>query len=135
MGCDIAIYFEEKDYTGKWKEIQVSPNAIIPENRFYQVWAFLFGVRNEPEWEYKPLFANRGIPLDFSIKEVKEDYENTYCDWHSYSYITADEVENLQWPDELKDCYFRVFLEYVFPRISHRYERPENHRMTVCFHS
>ncbi len=136
MGCDIAIYFEEKDYTGKWKEVEVKPNNILPDSRYYQVWAFLFNVRNDDEWGYKNFpFERRGLPEDCSIPGLKEQYEDDYGDWHSHTYLTADEVENIQWPDDLKDCYFKIFLEYIFPAISTTYEKLENHRMTVCFHS
>jgi hypothetical protein len=31
VGCDISLSFEEKDYTGIWKEVDVKPNEIIPK--------------------------------------------------------------------------------------------------------
>jgi len=134
MGCDICIYFEEKNYEGKWKEIKISPSNILPDGRYYQVWAFLFGVRNDEKWNYNPLFPFRGLPEDCSMHDVREDYEDSYSDLHSWTYVLASEVENIKWPDELKDCYFRMFLEYVFPLVSTTFEPMENHRMTVCFH-
>ncbi len=136
MGCDIALYFEEKDYTGIWKEVEVKPNNILPEERYYQVWGFLFNVRNEDKWEYTDHpFASRGFPEDCITQDLREDYENTYSDWHSWTYLYANEVDNIKWPEELKDCYFKLFLEYVFPLISSSWERPENIRMIACFHS
>lgn len=133
MGCDIAIYFEEKDYTGKWKEVEVKPNNILPKGRCYKIWAFLFGVRNEEEWGYNPLFAYRGLPEDCSMKDIIEDYED--YSGHSWTYLYANEVENIVWPEEFQDYYFKIFLEYVFPNVSTIYEKPENIRMIVCFHS
>jgi len=136
MGCDIFLYFEEKDDKDRWKEIEVTPRSILPEGRHYYAWSFLFGVRDCPEFGLdQPLFARRGLPDDFSIKDVREDYENLYSDLHSWTYIYANEVENIEWPDDLKDCYFKVFLEWVFPQIYTSYELPENLRMTVCFHN
>ncbi len=135
MGCDIALYFEEFSYTGSWKEVEVKPNNILPESRFYEVWAFLFDVRNDEKWNYSNHpFARRGFPQDCSMKDVKEDYENTYSDWHSWTYIYLNEVENIIWPDSLKDCYFKLFLENIFPLISNE-TCPKNQRMIACFHS
>lgn len=133
MGCDISIAIEEKDHKGKWKEVNVSPYNILPGERYYKAWAFLFNVRNEKEWGYNGHpFERRGLPLGCHIKDLKEDYENTYSDWHSWSYINSNEVENIIWPEDLKDCYFKVFLEYVLPRLSTVTCRET--RMIVCFH-
>ena len=136
MGCDIFIVFEEKDYTGSWKEVIVEPGNIYPEDRHYEAWSFLFGVRNDPKWKYtSPCFPRRGVPEDCSIKELIEDYKNIDDYYHSYTYLHANEIECLEWPDSLKDCYFKIFLDYVFPRISKSYNRLENIRMIVYFHS
>lgn len=136
MGCDIFLYFEEKDYLGKWKEVEVKPNNILPESRYYEPWSFLFGVNDNLEWGFeKPLFANRGLPEDCSMKDVLEDYKNPYSDLHSWTYVYANEVSDLVWLDNLKDCYFRIFLEWVFPQLSTSYRSLKNIRMTVCFHS
>jgi hypothetical protein len=135
MGCDIAIYIEEKDYLGNWKEVEVHPNSILPEERYYDVWAFLFNVRNgeygNPKYK-DPVFPVRGIPTDCSMKDIIEDFENIYSDWHSWSYLYYQEVEKIEWPDEMKDCYFRIFLENVFPVC--QTSVCNEVRMIVCFH-
>ncbi len=135
MGCDISIYIEEKDYLGKWKEVIVHPNDILPESRHYDVWAFLFNVRNgeygNPKYK-ETAFPLRGIPDDCSMKDIIEDYENTYSDLHSWSHFYYNEVEKINWPDHLEDCYFRIFLENVFP-LCHT-AVGNDVRMTVCFH-
>jgi hypothetical protein len=132
MGCDISIYIEEK-IDNVWQEVEISPGEILPEDRYYKCWGFLFDVRNEPEWGFKnPSFVRRGLPEDCINKGLREDYENTYSDWHSWSYITSEEIEGIEWPEELKECYFRVFLEYILPRCQTWVCRET--RMIVCFH-
>lgn len=135
MGCDIAIYIEEKDYLGQWKEVNVHPDNILPECRYYDVWAFLFNVRNgeygNPKYS-NPIFPLRGLPEDCSMKDVIEDYKDTYSDLHSWSYLNYNEVGDIDWPEDLKDCYFRLFLENVFPLCNTG--TCNEVRMIVCFH-
>ena len=99
MGCDIHLDFERKDHKGIWKEVIVTPQNILPDERNYTLFAFLFNVRNSTSEVHK--FSGRGIPLDCSIKSLIEDYENTYSDFHSWTYIYASELEKIQWPENL----------------------------------
>jgi len=134
MGCDIAIYIEEQDQEGHWKEVEIKPNNILPKYRYYKVWAFLFDVRNEAEWGFtEHPFVRRGLPDDCSMQDLREDYENTYSDWHSWSYILASEVESIKWPKDIEDCHMKIFLEWVFPSLCTSWYSKEI-RMTVCFH-
>lgn len=131
MGCDIHLYFEEKDHTGKWKEVLVTPDNILPDGRNYPLWAFLFNVRNDLQCRFRQHpFASRGLPEDCSIKYIKE---NICVDIHSLTYIYANEVDSIEWPEDFEDCYFKIFLEYVFPEISSTYQPLENHRMIIWF--
>ena len=114
MGCDIHLYFEKINHKGIWEQVEITPEEIIPDDRSYYLFAFLFNVRNYEEFKI-PIskFSNRGIPEDSCIEKVIE-YE---C-LHSITYILGSEISQIIWPEDLKDCYFRIFLQNVFPRIS-----------------
>lgn len=134
MGCDIAIYIEEQNSEGVWKEVEVKPGNILPEYRHYKIWAFLFNVRNEAEWGFVDHpFSRRGLPADCSMEDVREDYEDMYSDWHSWSYILVSEIDKINWPQEFNEYYFKIFIDYVFPTLS-TMTCPKEIRMVVCFH-
>lgn len=124
MGCDIHIFLEKKDINGYWKSTTM-PWGILPDDRHYAVFAFLFGVRGDPGMGGK--FASRGIP------EGVEFYVSHSVDFHSHSYIYLNEVKKIKkWPKEIEECYFQVFLENVWPRMC-GFKEEKNHRMIVAF--
>lgn len=109
MGCDIHISLEIMNIDGKWQEDTRMCDAIIPDERFYKVWGFLFDIRCDADYLEFP-YASEGWPEDVTI----EDNE----DFHSHTVINYDPVvfDQLRWPKELSDCYFRTFLEHVWGR-------------------
>ena len=107
MGCDIHVSMEIMDKDGVWHRDERIPGELIPDERWYYVWGFLFGVRGtHDEIPYHYL----GWPED----AVTEDSEI----FHSHTVIEYDEdaFEKIDWPDDLKECYWRIFLEYVWGR-------------------
>jgi len=133
MGCDIDIFLEIKKPAEDWKPYEDLTDQLYPDERNYETWGFLFGVRTD---DYEGLFVSRGWPEDNAHKELEEKWDgdpyNT-PDWHSYSYMTLDEAEKIKWPEELQESYFCIFCEYVWPLLK-GYSKDE-HRMLVRFNS
>ncbi len=115
MGCDIHLYFEQKDKNGKWKEIEF-PECIVPNDRRYGLFSFLANVRNNESWNITPQFPDRGIPDDTSMP--KEETDDFWIGDHSFTYAYLDEILKSPWKEaELDHCYFKIFCEYVIPRL------------------
>jgi len=133
MGCDIDVLFEIKNPGEDWKPYEDLPEQLYPDERNYEPWGFLFGVRSH---EYDPLFENRGWPEDNAHKQWEEKWDgdpyNTPT-WHNFSYMTLDEAKNIKWPEELKGSYFYIFCEYIWPRLK-GFSKNE-FRMLVRFNS
>lgn len=111
MGCDIHLYFEQKDSDNNWKRIFI-PESLIPDDRNYSLFGFLAGVRNPHR---RPLFSNRGIPKDTSFPSNNPDF---WLGEHSFTYAYLDEILNAPWHENgLHNTYFYVFCAYVLPRL------------------
>ncbi len=121
MGCDIHLYFEMKNKSGEWKEI-IFNKKLLPDDRNYILFSFLADVRNfyERGEQITPQFANRGIPCDTSMP--KED-DKFFIGDHSFTHAYLDELLEAPWDEckietyDLSKCYFRIFCEYILPRL------------------
>jgi hypothetical protein len=108
MGCDIHLYIEVKTENG-W-ELYAHPNI----KRNYSLFAKLANVRNENK-HIIPIDNPRGLPKDISYL-VKKEYEYMGSDVHSTSFISMNEIEELQkWINTTKlfgDSYLDNDLEH-----------------------
>ena len=93
MGCDIHGWVEIKEYqwTNYWSTA-ISVSAIVGRN--YDMFALLFGVRNDAH--FVPVAEDRGIPDD-ATDIVKGDFAHWGMDGHSPSYITWQEIQQIDW--------------------------------------
>jgi hypothetical protein len=89
MGCDIHGFIE----VGSQGEWVMYKNIKEYVNRNYDMFGLLFDVRNY--CGYDPIAARRGLPADVS-DETRESYGRT-TDYHSASYITAQELAAIDW--------------------------------------
>ena len=114
MGCDIHLHFEKRDENGIWHKIAV-PEDLLPDDRDYDVFSFLAGVRNELCDDNQGQFAFLGIPKDTCA--VEEDLGD-----HSFTHAYIDEVLKAPWKRaKLDGDYFYVFCAHVLPRLLHGY--------------
>lgn len=127
MGCDIEILIEGKNSEGNWEEIELSPYELYPDERWYDLWGFLFGIRGD-FWK-KGVFDARGLPNDCSDLDWKEDHASNVSgdpynmgNWFGYTYILLHEIKDIQWPKEFDGCYFKDFLNYIIPRLMSSYK-------------
>jgi len=108
MGCDIH-FFKEVKINGKW---HFYGEADIDRN--YELFAFLAGVRNYDN--VTPIAKDRGLPND--ISDVTKLFVNQWKgDGHSYSYLEACEMEELEKYFENRResiCYTKYPLGYLF---------------------
>ncbi len=108
MGCDIHLFFEHK-IDDEWHQIEI-PELLFPDDRNYELFYTLAGVRGDNSEYHEPLFPSRGIPKDSAGKEWSKN-----IDYHNHTYAYLDEITR-----ELKRfpiSYFYVFCEYVLPRL------------------
>lgn len=98
MGCDIHLHTEIK-LNGEWYGYG-APNIL----RSYKLFGKMAGVRSD---EVEPISMPKGLPDDCS-KVVKFASDKMGIDGHSHSYLTADEIL------ELEDWYAREFND-IFP--------------------
>lgn len=113
MGCDIHLHFERKNKDGSWDKIHID-SCLLPDDRNYDIFAFLAGVRNFGENPYVPIFPERGIPVDCSYN--KEDWEDG-C-YHSETYAYLNEILEAPWENSNSDNeYFIVFCRMILPRL------------------
>lgn len=90
MGTDIHGVFQRRDQsTGKWLDVP----SEYEENRHYQLFAVLAGVRNGRGFAgvitgtpVTPIAEPRGLPEDFEVVDG-EDHGD-----HTHSWLTADEI-------------------------------------------
>lgn len=107
MGCDIEGWIEVRkyDWSQEWLGCMDIESVV---NRNYQMFGALFGVRNYDR--FNPTAPNRGFPSDVS-DEVKVAYEVWASCAHSTSWITLQEIKNINWDEsgeelsERIDCY------------------------------
>jgi hypothetical protein len=119
MGCDIHLYVEKKDKSGKWvtadnwdKTKDVDYERRFYSSRNYSLFAILADVRNEcglaakygfsrlvPDAEddiYIPISAPRGLPCG-ATPEVRAAAEHWEGDGHSYSWLLLSEILAYDW--------------------------------------
>jgi hypothetical protein len=137
MGCDIHLYFEKKNNQGKWEKIEID-ERLLPDDRDYQVFSFLAGVRNYwKEFQIEPQFADRGIPEDSSCPIGETN--NFWIGDHSFTHAYLNEILVAPWSTYLLDeCYFIIFCAYVLPRLCSFYifltkEEERNIRVIMGF--
>lgn len=120
MGTDIHGVFQRQTADG-WEDVP----SKYEENRHYQLFAVLAGVRNGYGFAgiptggvVKPISEPRGLPADFEVvddqhpvsaeyfrqiwryeytKEGDDDFGRIWMGDHSYSWLTADEI--LEWAE------------------------------------
>lgn len=107
MGCDIHGWIEVRKYN--WSEdwdACMDIQSIVGRN--YRMFGALFDVRNYDQ--FNSTAPDRGLPADVS-DEVKAAYEHWENDAHSASWITLQEIKNINWdecgesPSERIDAY------------------------------
>jgi hypothetical protein len=117
VGCDSHVYIEVKGRNGRWglredKERYRArrdrenldynemrdlwhPAVEYLTDRNYRLFAALADVRNSGD-SIKPLFPNRGVPLDASKAALKR---LDCCDYHSHTYFTLQELMDVDWDE------------------------------------
>lgn len=119
MGCDIHLWFEKKNGDGKWERINI-PDNLIPDDRNYEVFAFLADVRNRFPNPITPQFCDRHKPTDTECDGSDYD-DNFWLGDHSFTHAYIQEILKAPWEQySLQDCYFIIFCKYILPRLSHR---------------
>lgn len=118
MGCDIHLYFEKK-VRGKWVPFTDIPKSEYPDERDYNVFGLLAGVRHSYKKDY---FGGRGIPQDTSYVEPTDDEDDDdlpskpWIGDHSFTYATIHELKKVDWGKYLDyEPYFSHFLKKLFP--------------------
>lgn len=87
MGCDIHVYVESRpDPATAWTPF----GGRINPGRDYRLFNLIAGVRADED-SPAPLFTLRGLPEGLSYY-AQEDYDEASSDWHSMTWITADEL-------------------------------------------
>jgi len=116
MGCDIHLYLEKKNNQGVWEHYPI-PLEDLPDNRNYQVFALLAGVRGRVKKTY---FARRGIPEDTSYRDpllneslVEDDIP--YLGEHSFTFASIKELKKVKWDEAEFSDQWPLFLEKHFP--------------------
>jgi preprotein translocase subunit SecE len=117
MGCDIHLYIEKKS-RGIWKPFDQIPREDYPDERNYNVFALLAGVRGQYKKVY---FPNRGIPVDTSYRDKNGPEVDSFI-WlgdHSFTYATIHELKKVNWQKYLEyEPQFARFLKQYFPLTS-----------------
>jgi|KBSMisStandDraft_5_1062788.scaffolds.fasta_scaffold59597_5 hypothetical protein len=112
MGCDIHLYFEQKNKEGKWQKIEID-ERLLPDDRNYLLFAFLANVRNYGNSLIKPQFEDRRVPEDSSVDQHFYD-----CSDHSITHAYLNEILAAPWElVGLDKCYFKIFCEEIIPRL------------------
>ncbi len=101
MGCDIHGFVEIKR-NDKWKLSDVE----IPEDRSYDTFAILAGVRNYVN--AIPISEPKGLPEDLSEESKNDDNIQHLEYWqegdgHSFSWLTLKEILDYNWEQEFAD--------------------------------
>lgn len=122
MGCDIHIFIEKKTDQG-WKEVEIE-GWLIPDGRNYALFGFLSHVRGSYEGTEA---MDLGWPED---SELKDDWRHDH--YHTY----LKDIYKWDWPEDLKDNYFKVFFEYIIPRHPElEFVKDKDIRLLVCYDS
>jgi hypothetical protein len=79
-------------------------------DRNYEIYAWLFGVRRRPDipmrWDFQPIAAQRGLPLDASRESVEEHtrHISQYPDeFFGESWVTWSEMQAINWDEPIED--------------------------------
>lgn len=88
MGCDIHPHIEVK-IKGRWEHY-----SCPPIQRWYQLFAKICGVRNNPIWGITAISEPRGLPDDINIVTAL-CYELE--DHHTPTWLSAAELDELIW--------------------------------------
>jgi len=129
MGCDINLWIEKREGS-LWSPCIEIPYCLLPDDRNYDVFGFLAGVRSNENGQ----FNNRGIPEDTSAPEVE-------LGDHSFTYAYLDELLKAPWQREnLHESYFYIFCLHVLPRLLGKYgylspDEERNIRIVMGFDS
>jgi len=109
MGCDIHGLVEIREID-EWYDIFKADLLLL---RNYDMFGCLFGVRNPAN--FKPLFADRGIPDDAcdEMLEAKERLKINYPEIHSASYFTYNEITAVDSEVEAIDYDSRATLKTI----------------------
>ena len=92
MGCDIHLHTEIK-LNGKWQHMS-APHI----RRDYRWFSHMAGVRNNDD--ITPISEPKGLPSDAS-EVTKFDADRWDGDGHNHSYLTADEIVEME--NRIKD--------------------------------
>ncbi len=84
MGCDIYIFIEEQDESGKWRLVEEV------EHFWRSYTAFALLGYNAPRPEVEPTIPLRGLPEDVS-DAVRKEMDGL----HSRGWLTAEEIMGL----------------------------------------
>jgi hypothetical protein len=136
MGCDIHLYVEKKDETGKWISADKwTPDPCVEEdeeprmwvhwddrfyrNRNYDLFTILADVRNRRGFAgcvtgtgFNPISVPRGIPEDAS-PEVKRESDHWDGDGHSHSWLTIAELKAYDWTQTTKHVGVVGLMEFA----------------------
>lgn len=132
MGCDIHLHFEKKNKEGKWEPIVID-KKLIPDDRNYDVFTFLAGVRGS----FEGFFPRRGFPEGTTA--CVEETLDSWMGEHSFTHAYLDEILKAPWKEyQLDGCYFHIFCDEVLPRLvceygSCNYEEQRNIRVVMGF--
>lgn len=117
MGCDIHLYVERRDAEGNWNSADTwfsdpddptrkslykwGPGLArvagpIYDDRNYDLFAILAGVRNGRGDGFTPISEPRGMPKDASL-DVAAASESMDSDGHSHSWLTLQEILRYDW--------------------------------------
>lgn len=125
IGCDIHGVVEI-DWRGKYRDegeevdeedrrwMTFIDNVGMWLGRSYDTFGMLFGVRNYANFD--PIAAKRGLPENISdnLQEEVDYYDERGLlggiDFHSASYITFDEIEEIEWDEEAENADSRVHV-------------------------
>jgi len=109
MGTGIHGWVERKYFTNpdSWRRV-LDISAIV--ERDYPLFARLFGVNNS--LNFPSVAPNRGLPNDVD-ERIKDEYDAIQPDYHSPSYITWEEIEQINWEEEY--AFLEVDRRRLFP--------------------
>lgn len=115
MGTDIHSVVQVKSYGDDWQTVEHRLNG---DPRSYDYFAILAGVRNGSGFAgiktgdgYKPIAEPKGLPDDFAITE-DQYHQGTWMGEHSYSWVTLEEMQQLDTGQRTKKCGVIPFWQY-----------------------
>jgi len=118
MGCDIHGAIETRPHGSNWYQ---TGSLVGLVGRSYDTFGMLWGVRNSAA--FAPSFDNRGFPDNLSRRVRKRidewgGMDNLgNIDFHSASYATVEELQNVDWSEQAegRDSRYSVLDENKEP--------------------